>query len=861
MRYKTLIVTYLILISSMIVAQSNEDCFSCHADEEATMLRGEDEISIFVNEDSYVTSIHGSIECIDCHADFEAEELPHREGEDIYKVECSNCHDTESLNESVHHIQNVECFDCHSKHDITEASLIVRDEVKFCIECHQGESTENYIKSRHFINFMTGKEAPTCISCHNSAHEVEDANFSKREIEKICSQCHTSEESNFAKSIHSMAKEEGSPSCIDCHGAHQTYEKKMDVSSQSCLTCHLDKSRFEKINKSKLVEFVENYKISTHAQKLNEGIEAATCADCHGNHIIHGIDETSSLVSRENQPETCGKCHEDIIAEFEISAHGEFLEQGDELAPTCTDCHGEHTIPSVDKSSTNKLATKIKCMSCHVENENIVERIGKGNIEIIRYEESAHYKALLAGNENAATCSDCHGAHCMCPTHQDASWMNRRSEPQTCGQSECHEQISNDYSETIHGVALNQGIDESPTCSDCHGIHQILDHEDPKSKVARGLNVVTLCSDCHEDVKLAEEYNLPVNKPDSYKDSYHGLAIRGGSKYAADCASCHGTHNIRPSSDPLSTIHPDNLSETCGGCHPGADLAKNVSNIHLDISETDAPILFYIKYFYIIMIIVVIGGMLIHNILDVIRKTVDRIRNKEHYAHAKSSGKVYLRMSKNERIQHFIMLTSFILLVVTGFALKYPEFFLFEWSRNLFGEGAFELRSLSHRIFGFAMIAVSLYHTYYLFFNERGKQLLKDFLPKFSDLKEVITNLKWITFISKEKPKFDRFSYMEKAEYWALIWGVIVMGITGLMLTFNDFMLSSFDIIWMDVATIVHLYEAWLATLAIIVWHFYFVIFNPDVFPLNKAFIEGTMTEEQMEHEHPKELERIKGED
>ena len=106
----------------------------------------------------------------------------------------------------------------------------------------------------------------------------------------------------------------------------------------------------------------------------------------------------------------------------------------------------------------------------------------------------------------------------------------------------------------------------------------------------------------------------------------------------------------------------------------------------------------------------------------------------------------------------------------------------------------------------------------------------------------------WITGLSKTKPRFDRFSYMEKAEYWALIWGVIVMGATGLMLMFNDFFLANFPYLWLDIATLIHLYEAWLATLAIIVWHFYFVIFNPDVYPLNTALITGTLSEEQMEH-------------
>jgi predicted CXXCH cytochrome family protein len=857
MRVSNLVIA--VLISSSIYAQSNDDCFMCHTDNEATMFRGESEISIFVDENNYTNSIHGSMDCIDCHLDFDAEELPHREGEGIYKVDCSNCHDVENFQLSIHNRKNVECFECHSKHEIQPTDLVKADLVNFCMQCHKSETTDKYLNSNHYKKFTENASGPSCIDCHEKdSHSIMEADFNKSEIDEICSKCHNQPHNEYAQSIHALAKEEGTPSCIDCHGSHLINHNKFSISSKACLECHLDKDRFEKIGKENLVEFVNNYKSSTHSHLLDEGIEAATCVDCHDNHIIKGVEETSSLVTHKNQPNTCSKCHSDITSNFKYSSHGITLENGDRFAPSCTDCHGEHDIQSVDRSSTGKVLIKQKCFDCHVNNRELVDKLGEEKFEIEKYEQSAHYIALMGGNENAATCSDCHGAHSMHRATEKEAWISRELEHKTCGQAGCHPDISKEYINTVHGQSLIQGIEDSPTCTDCHGKHQILVTENPDSKVSRGMNVVKLCKNCHADVQLAEKYDFPVDKAASYEENYHGLAVRGGSKFAADCASCHGIHNIRSSNDPLSSIHPDNIAETCGSCHEGANFENGFPDIHLTITEEEYPILYYLKYFYIILIIVVIGGMLIHNILDVIRKTIDRIQNQEHYTHVKTTGKIYLRMNKKERIQHFIMLTSFILLVLTGFALKYPDFILFKWSRELFGAGAFELRSISHRIFGFAMIAVSLYHLYYLEFTKRGRQMLVDFLPKFSDLKEIITNIKWITFISKEKPRFDRFSYMEKAEYWALIWGVIVMGFTGLMLTFNDFMLSIAPAVWLDVATIIHLYEAWLATLAIIVWHFYYVIFNPDVYPLNTAFIKGTITEEQMEHEHPRELKRIK---
>lgn len=852
---------FLFLTANKNYAQSKDDCLVCHSDDGMTYERNNKEISLFVNEESYNHSVHADVECVDCHTDFNAEDLPHREGKDIYKVECSSCHDTEAFQTSIHAKENIACYTCHSKHEIKSAETLDKDLTKLCVNCHKSETVDKYIASRHYKQFIKGKKAPSCKTCHDSAHNIKGADFSKNDIDNLCSTCHNKSHNEFAKSIHFLAKEEGTPSCIDCHGAHHVNKNKYSIASQGCLTCHLDKKRFEKIGKESLVAFVENYKTSTHANIIALGGESATCIDCHDNHMIQDVKAAENKVSKKNLPNTCGKCHDDIVNDFEQSIHGKVLAEGMEFAPTCTDCHGEHNIKSVDLSSVGKLTTKEKCMDCHVKNEEIVKAIGNESPDIINYEKSVHYLALLAGNDKAPTCSDCHGAHLMAAPTDPDSKINKTNEPETCGTKGCHPNIAVEYRSSVHGKALDNGNMESPVCSDCHGKHQIIKTDDPLSKVAKGRNVAKLCSDCHSDVELAEQYNLSTGKTGSYFESYHGLAVRGGSKYAADCSSCHGTHNIRPSSDPLSTVNKGNLSITCGNCHPGANLEKSFTSVHLNITKEDYPIQYYIEYFYIGMIILVIGGMLIHNILDVVRKTIDRVKNREHYENHKKSGKVYLRMSKNERIQHFIMLTSFIALVISGFALKYPDAFWSEGLRYLLGEGAFELRSISHRVFGIMMIAVSLYHLYYLLFTQRGKQMVKDFLPAWRDINDIKVNLKWITGLSKEKPRFDRFSYMEKAEYWALIWGVIVMGVTGLMLMFNDFFLANFPYIWLDIATLIHLYEAWLATLAIIVWHFYFVIFNPDVYPLNTALITGTLSEEQMEHEHPDELERIKKQD
>jgi cytochrome b subunit of formate dehydrogenase len=145
-----------------------------------------------------------------------------------------------------------------------------------------------------------------------------------------------------------------------------------------------------------------------------------------------------------------------------------------------------------------------------------------------------------------------------------------------------------------------------------------------------------------------------------------------------------------------------------------------------------------------------------------------------------------------------------------------------------------------------------------LFTDQRGKQLLRDMLPVRNDITELLGMFKYYFGWSSEKPKLGRFSYIEKAEYWALIWGTIVMAITGFILWFDNTFMGLLTKLGWDIARTIHYYEAWLATLAIIVWHFYFVIFNPDSYPLNLAFWKGTLTEEEMADEHPRELEEIK---
>jgi cytochrome b subunit of formate dehydrogenase len=219
--------------------------------------------------------------------------------------------------------------------------------------------------------------------------------------------------------------------------------------------------------------------------------------------------------------------------------------------------------------------------------------------------------------------------------------------------------------------------------------------------------------------------------------------------------------------------------------------------------------------------------------------------------------KVYLRMTVNERIQHSLLASSFIILVITGFMLKFPEAFWVKWVFSVVGKDAFEARGLIHRAASIIMVAASLYHVYYVIFTARGRQLVKDLWVKRQDLFDMLHQLGYLAGKYKDHAKFGRFSYIEKMEYWAVAWGTVVMGLTGGVLWFENTFLKIIQTVGMDIATTIHYYEAILASLAILVWHFYFVFFNPDTFPMNKAWFKGFITKEEMEREHPLELESL----
>jgi hypothetical protein len=176
-------------------------------------------------------------------------------------------------------------------------------------------------------------------------------------------------------------------------------------------------------------------------------------------------------------------------------------------------------------------------------------------------------------------------------------------------------------------------------------------------------------------------------------------------------------------------------------------------------------------------------------------------------------------------------------------------------------EKDFPLRGLVHRIAGVVLIAAGFYHLVYLLFTVEGRKDLRALLPKFRDAREAVETVSYNLGFRRELPLYKKFNYVEKIEYWALVWGTVVMGITGVLLWAHNYVLRYLSNSWLDVITAIHYYEAILATLAIVIWHFYAVIFDPEVYPLKWTLVSGRAPEHEVrEEEEPAPQAAPKGE-
>ncbi len=532
-------------------------------------------------------------------------------------------------------------------------------------------------------------------------------------------------------------------------------------------------------------------------------IKNSDCLDCHADKTLTRTNDAGKEISLFVD-----------VAKLAASIH---------KTNTCASCHADITTKHPDD---NIAAKPPQCARCHEKQSE-------------SYGLSVHGLAAAKGHQDAATCTDCHDGHTILPPTSPESPLHFTRLAETCGT--CHDQEAKDVQESVHGQAVAAGHREAPTCTDCHSEHKITGLR-TNSTLQISADV---CSDCHASERMNTKYNLPTDRVKTFFESYHGLAAQYGSTVAANCASCHGVHRILRSTDPRSSIYSTNLVVTCGKCHPGASENFAQTKIHVDASTAQAApdlggkINWWVRRIYLFLIVATIGFMLVHNVLVFVKK----VRARYLAAHL-----TVPRMDISQRLQHFILAASFIILAVTGFALKFPD----SWIAKVLGSNE-PFRRWSHRLSGVILLLAGFYHLYYLFSKPEGRRLVRDFLPTKQDLTDLIQSARYLVGLSPDRPRFARFGYPEKMEYWAVIWGTIIMGVSGLLIWFKIDITRWLPGWAVDVATTIHYYEAILACLAIIVWHFYHVIFDPDIYPLNWACWKGKVSQHWHEEEHPLE--------
>ncbi len=533
------------------------------------------------------------------------------------------------------------------------------------------------------------------------------------------------------------------------------------------------------------------------------GLKNSDCLDCHGDNTLFKTNAAGKAISLFVD-----------VAKLKKSAHA---------TNACVSCHADVTNKHPDD---NKVLALVNCALCHAR-------------QTASYNVSVHGLALKAGHDDAATCRDCHDSHEIISDNSPTSPVYFSRQAATCGA--CHDKEAREWAQSVHGRAVAAGSTDAPTCTGCHDDHKI---RSLKSTSTISISE-DVCSRCHASERLNTKYNLPADRVTTFFESYHGLAAQYGSTVAANCASCHGFHKILPSSDTNSTINKVNLVATCGKCHPGANMEFSLGKIHVapdgEAGGTDfgSKLNNWTRRIYLFLIFATIGGMLAHNGILFIKKTAARLRMTE---------RPVVRMTVSQRWQHFILATSFIVLAVTGFALKFSD----SWLAKILGSNE-PFRRWAHRVAGIVMIGIGAFHLIYILATRDGRKLVADLFPVKKDAIDVYQAVSYLTGLSKDKPKIGRFGYAEKMEYWAVVWGTVIMGVTGLAIWFKIDVTEFLPRWVMTVATTIHYYEAVLACLAIVVWHFYHVIFDPEVYPLNTACLDGRISEEFQMHEHPLE--------
>jgi len=283
----------------------------------------------------------------------------------------------------------------------------------------------------------------------------------------------------------------------------------------------------------------------------------------------------------------------------------------------CQDCHAD--IIEITALGHIRNVKRVNCVRCHYEGNPVGAPDTRMYLE---YQKSVHGKAVAAGNPKAPLCQDCHSAHDIQSHKSIRSHVYKLNVAQVCGK--CHLDVYTQFVTSVHGKLLIQGNLDVPSCPDCHGEHSIEAPTNPQSSVFP-TQVPNTCARCHAAISIVGKYGIKTGQVKTFQESFHGIATKFGEQTVANCASCHGIHDIKPEDDPASSIYPANIPRTCGKCHPDANVNYAKGKIHLNPREKESGIIYYISEFFKWLTILTLAALIIHILMDLYRKVVKHI--------------------------------------------------------------------------------------------------------------------------------------------------------------------------------------------------------------------------------------------
>jgi cytochrome b subunit of formate dehydrogenase len=857
------------------------NCLMCH-ENPAFFQSLENGERLVVSQESLAGSVHSSLRCQDCHAGLD---FPHPA--DAPAPSCAQCHGRQARQHAQSlHGQAIargddlapDCSDCHGSHGILSsrnpASRTSVMNIPFlCGECHQ-EGTEvserrdipqdrileNYSLSIHGAGLFEQGLTVTavCTSCHTShfilPHTDPRSSIHKDNVANTCMQCHGRIEEVHTKVIEGRLWEEAPheiPPCVDCHQPHQIRRVFYDagIANADCLECHSDPAlEGTALDGSTVSMYVDpdSFELSAH--------KGTACGQCHTD-VSPVFDERPCETVAS--PVDCSICHAEVVTEYDGSSHGRLAAEGVTDAPTCLDCHDKHATGDKETPTSPTYPRNVPelCATCHREGEPAAKRLQHEGPDIVRgYEMSIHGKGLLeSGLVVTATCSDCHGAHTELPADDPASTVNPNNVAATCGQ--CHHGIAEDFRKSVHypeGGDYAEGEEHPyPTCEDCHTSHTIsrTDRDDFR------MLMMSQCGRCHEP------------ESETFFETYHGKVSRLGGARAAKCYDCHGTHGILPPTDPASTLSRNNIVDTCAQCHRAANEKFTGYLTHATHHDPNKyPWLFLSFWAMTGLLVGVLTFSLIHTGAWLWRLWRSPHEWKVHAeAVAGERRLLYRRFTVFQRILHVVMLLSFMLLAATGMALKFSWM---GWAK-LFSRavGGFEAMGVLHRLGAISLITVFIIHLVDVRGQKRasGKTWKEYIFSRDSlmfnrnDGHELVASVKWF-FGRGERPRYGRFTYWEKFDYFAVFWGMFIIGSTGLFLWFPELFTNVLPGWFVNVATIIHSDEALLAVAFIFTIHFFNTHFRLDKFPMDPVIFTGRVPVDELKRDKPMEYERMQRE-